>query len=356
VKYVDWVERVGRAAAQEYAAPDTQRLIGVQIGRVAARLGLDGGPDQPGFTQRPEYQALVRAVGDLRRLGLADPSRSTPTLSVKLTSEGRRLATVSLREGWPQIHEQVRLDDEQLTFLQALVGLAEQQHDGYADLAEVEFRAVFEALGWTPDFDRAHDVTSVLEDQGCVDRRPTMGNIRLTPTYVGVVVATEAVQTEWQELLASLLEEWETTSVDFKRELHLKRDKEKAKFVRNVLALATTKSSGRRFLVIGFDDTTHKFAVSVDPSITHNRLEQILNAYTDPIPEIRYHTVVWETGEVGVIEVLRDPTKVPYRVARDLGNLISVGEIYVRHGTQVEQPTPGELAALEAEGQAARAR
>jgi len=76
----------------------------------------------------------------------------------------------------------------------------------------------------------------------------------------------------------------------------------------------------------------------------------------DPIPEIRYHTVVWETGEVGVIEVLRDPAKIPYRVARDLGNLISVGEIYVRHGTQVEQPTPGELAALEAEGRAARAR
>jgi hypothetical protein len=261
VKFVDWVERVGRAAAQEYTAPDTQRLIGVPIARVAARLGLDGAPDQPGFTQRPEVQALLGAVGELCRLGLADSGRAVPRLSVKLTSEGRRLATVSLSAGWSQIHEQVRLDDEQLVFLQALVGLAEQQYDGYADLAEVEFRAVFEALGWTTDFDRALDVTGVLEDQGCVDRRPTMGRNLLTPTYVGVVVATEAVQSEWQELLASLLEEWETTNVDFKRELNLKRDKEKARFVRNVLALATTKSSGRRFLVIGFDDTTHKFAV-----------------------------------------------------------------------------------------------
>jgi hypothetical protein len=85
-------------------------------------------------------------------------------------------------------------------------------------------------------------------------------------------------------------------------------------------------------------------------------LEQILNAYTDPIPEIRFRTVAWETGEVDVIEVLRDPTKVPYRVARSLGNVIEVGDIYVRHGTQVEQPTRGELSALEAEGRAARAR
>lgn len=31
------------------------------------------------------------------------------------------------------------------------------------------------------------------------------------------------------------------------------------------------------------------------------------------------------------------------------------GDVYVRHGSQVEPPTPAELAALEAEGQAAAA-
>jgi hypothetical protein len=122
--------------------------------------------------------------------------------------------------------------------------------------------------------------------------------------------------------------------------------------VRDILALATTKSSGQRFLIVGFDDQTQQFVQSVDPAITQNRLEQILNAYAAPVPQIRYHRVAWEQGEIGVIKVLRDPAKVPYRVTKTLAH-ISRGDVYVRHGSQVEPPTPAELAALEAEGQAA---
>jgi len=44
----------------------------------------------------------------------------------------------------------------------------------------------------------------------------------------------------------------------------------------------------------------------------------------------------------------------PSHDARERRNLISAGEMDVRHGTQVEQPTPGDLAALEAERRAAR--
>ena len=112
-----------------------------------------------------------------------------------------------------------------------------------------------------------------------------------------------------------------------------------SKFVCNVLALATTKSSGRRFLIIGFEEQTREFFKAVDPTITQDRPEQILNAYTQPIPEIRYQPVAWDSGEVGVIEVLRDPAKTPYRVAKALGNLNAPGEVYVRHGSQVEHPT-----------------
>jgi hypothetical protein len=50
--------------------------------------------------------------------------------------------------------------------------------------------------------------------------------------------------------------------------------------------------------------------------------------------------------------VLRDPAKVPYRVNKTLPH-ISKGNVYVRHGSQVESPTQAELAALEAEGRAA---
>ena len=50
--------------------------------------------------------------------------------------------------------------------------------------------------------------------------------------------------------------------------------------------------------------------------------------------------------------MLRDPTKVPYRVTKTLAH-IGKGDVYVRHGSQVELPTPAELANLEVEGQAA---
>ena len=100
--------------------------------------------------------------------------------------------------------------------------------------------------------------------------------------------ATEAIATEWQERLADLVEEWETTTVDFKRELPLGTEKQSAEFARDVTALANPKASGRdRHLVIGFDDKTRSFTTPVDSGITQNRLEQILNVYAKPVPDIR---------------------------------------------------------------------
>lgn len=124
--------------------------------------------------------------------------------------------------------------------------------------------------------------------------------------------------------------------------------------MRDILALATTKSSGRKFFVIGFSDKTHEFAQSVDLAITQERLERILHAYTTPTPEILYRTVVWEDGTIGVIEVVRVSAKIPYRASKSLGGQTEAGKVYVRHGTHVEEPTAAELAALEAEGRVAR--
>ncbi len=55
---------------------------------------------------------------------------------------------------------------------------------------------------------------------------------------------------------------------------------------------------------------------------------------------------------VGVLEVLRDPAQVPYRFSRDAGRYAK-DDVFVRHGSHVEPPTPAELAALIEEGQRA---
>lgn len=92
----------------------------------------------------------------------------------------------------------------------------------------------------------------------------------------------------------------------------------------------------------------------MDPKIDQGRLERILHAWTEPTPSIRYAAVPWETGTIGIIEVLREPEKIPYRVKGNLGH-IREGEIYVRHGSQTEAPTQAELEDLLAEGEEANA-
>jgi hypothetical protein len=248
----------------------------------------------------------------------------------------------------------IYLDDEQEAFLRQATALSEERQAGYARVEWVPWQKVFDALGWrTSDNAPAYDITARLDEEGCLERMAALGGrIEVYPTYAGIVRATEQAQTELQELVADLLPEWETTNVEFKRHVDLATKADKAKFIRDILALATTKVTGERFLIVGFDDKTHQFIRSVDPSITQNRLEQILNAYAAPAPQIRYHRVTWDQGEIGIIKVLRDPTRVPYRVNATLAH-ISKGDVYVRHGSQVEPPTPAELTALQAEGQAA---
>lgn len=267
-----------------------------------------------------------------------------------MTQEGRRLAVQSLRSIWPQVFA-IYLDDEQLAFLRQATALSEDRQAGYARVEWVPWQKVFDALGWrTSDNAPAYDITARLEEEGCLARKAALGGfIEVYPTYAGIVRATEQLQTELQQLVADVLPEWETTNVEFKRQLDLATKADKAEFIRDILALATTKSSGERFLIVGFDDKTHQFIQSVDPAIDQNRLEHILNAYAAPAPQIRYHRVSWDQGEIGVIKVLRDLATVPYRVTRTLAH-ITKGDVYVRHGSQVEPPTPAELTAWRRKG------
>jgi len=57
-----------------------------------------------------------------------------------------------------------------------------------------------------------------------------------------------------------------------------------------------------------------------------------------------------------MLEVIRDPQKLPYTVARSIGEKkrVEQGDIFVRHGSQVEKPTLYELQALQDEGDQAR--
>lgn len=352
MKYVDWVERV-LGAVLATADEGQAVLIGAPFARVAEALGLDG--TSPEFERSREAGALVDALIDLRDLGILEDTRGFPQ-HARLTQEGRRLAAGSLRSLWADIAATFVTEDQR-QYLAVVAELAETREDGYAALDWVKAGTAFERLGWEPDTLRAVSLTKDLTGIGLARSRLYMGgmeSVNITTTYAGLVLATEVVESELQALVRTLLPEGETTTVEFKRRLDLDTRDGKGEFVHDVLALATTKASGRRrTLVIGIDDRTSTAVESLSPRVTQDRIEDILNAHAAPVPGIRLRTVDWEGMTEGVLEVLRDPAQVPYRFSRNIGRFAK-GDVFVRHGSHVEPPTSAELEALVEEGERAR--
>jgi Putative DNA-binding domain len=182
----------------------------------------------------------------------------------------------------------------------------------------------------------------------------------LKPTYKGLVWDLRRGFTIESKLIDELVQELETTTVDFKREINLSSKKQKAEFAKDVLGLATTKSSGKRYMIVGFDDKTRQYFAPPDNAVNQNQMEQILSNLTEPVVNIRYEIVDYRLGKVGKLEVIRESEKIPYKSKQDviidekktLG--LKKDSVYVRHGSQTEPPTELELSALVEEGKRSR--
>ena len=348
IGYVDWVDRVFRAIGAHAAADSDAVYLGVQAANVASRLGID--PAAPGFFESPERLAIILAFADLRQVGVIVSPKPHEYERARLSQEGRRALAHGLRSLWPDLFS-IHLDAAHLAILRRAAGLSELQGETHAQMVDIDASDAIESS----ELGDVYATAKILEEAGCATLRAFLGGpVLLRVTYAGLVRATQAEQTEWQALVEQLLPEWETTNVEFKRELSLGNPKRNAEFAKDVMALANTKSSGRRFLVVGFDPVTHAYSEGFDPALTQDRLEQILNSYLYPAPPVRLQQVAWGSGSVGVFEVRRQAGELPYRMRRVGGGQLRVGQVKVRHGSQVEDPTPAELAALEEEGQRAR--
>jgi len=356
MKYVDWVERVLAESSRAISADVNSRLMGIQVSELAKPLDLGIDPyGAPGFHQSDERMAILEAVEDLADLGLADPSRDS--FRVVLTERGRKGHEVSLRTAWPQIVRDIQVDEEQLSFLRGAAERSEEQHEHFARMQHVTSQEIFADLGWLWEMGRALDITERLKEKRCLHSFPTMGGpIPVRLTYTGVVRATEQQQTEDQELLSEALNDWETTTVEFKRLVDLSTPANRMEFTRDILSIATTPGRQRRMLVIGFDAKTHAFVQSVDATIKQDRLEDVLNQYTiGQPPELRYRTVFWDSGLAGIVGIVRDATQLPYRGSDEI-RLRYGTDVFVRHGSHVAVPDGQELTDLAEEAQRARER
>jgi hypothetical protein len=343
IGYLRWVEQV----LNEIARPRQNRALVYGIHHVGAALGLG---------ERATQQAVWEAVQDLELIDLV--RSDSGGFDLRLTQEGLKVREgVRLETAWPRIAKQ-HLTAEQEQFLVKLIELSERPSERYAVLEYVQARDVFEALGWpTDDIGPFYELPGQLKEVGCADvmAATTGGNVPVRPTYYGIVRATQQVLSAWQATLPDLIDVWETTSVEFKRELSLRKVDDKAEFVRDILALATTQASGDRLMIVGFDPKTRAFAETFNPKVNSDHLEDVLNEYVKPPLQVRLDRVAWASGEVGIIEAVREPAKVPYQVRRDVGPL-HAGQIFVRHGTHVSEPDPEELVSLREEGERARSQ
>jgi hypothetical protein len=162
--------------------------------------------------------------------------------------------------------------------------------------------------------------------------------------------------TELEQLIVAIEARWEDPYVDFKRQLSVRSKAEKAEFLKDVLGLVNTKGVSRRFLMIGWDDKSRQVCQpGIDPSIKVERLQHILNAYCEVPPHLELSTCVWGGVEVGILEVIREDVKLPYRIGKSIGSL-KPGDVFVRHGTTTEPPSPHELEGLHQEGLNAKLR
>jgi len=352
--YVEWCESVLQAMYQAGVESTDFRNYGIDEQRLARRIWGDRYEEIAGRQKTVEERdILFNALFDLAKAQLVDSATET---FMKLTWEGRQAA----QDIFP-VWEDICLIELDPVFERALKIINERSPapgGHYAVVRDVSVNTVCCELDGDMTEEDVWEVLRRLLGYRLVfwDGGDYPDEVR--STYRGLVWETRRDFVVGARFLDGLVAEWETTSVEFKRELHLGTADQRAEFVKDVIGLANTQASGRGWLVVGFDDRTRSYHLPPDPSITQNRIEQILAQYAAPNIDVRYETIAYKGGRVGTLEVLRDPRRLPYKVSKSLGEKkrILEGQVYVRHGSQTEQPTDAERLAIEEEGERARSQ
>jgi hypothetical protein len=309
------------------------------------------------YGDRTYYHGMLSAVEELKKVGLM-ANDGERTFLWNITNAGRDYAA-DMVPLWSQICQE-KLEVEYEQFLRVVNRLSHKTAPDHAWLERVSYQTFLAELAGSDIIPRLWSIARGLKQWGFVSGTFTMdGEFDLLSTYKGLVWETRRSLTRESKFIDDLVKDWETTSVEFKSDVSTDTDGQKAEFIRDILSLATTKASGQRWLIIGFDDNTHEYWGPPNPKLTPNHIEQLLHEYTIPMVQIQYRVVDYREEPVGKLEVFRDAKHLPYKVRKSLGSQrdkrrITEGDIYVRHGSQVQPPTKEELQALQEEGDQAR--
>jgi Putative DNA-binding domain len=161
----------------------------------------------------------------------------------------------------------------------------------------------------------------------------------------------------WNRLESFIANGRETRKVDLKREIDLSKRSGRAKFVKDVLALANTPG-GTGYLIIGVVDAKERS--SPDPAEYvpgfsprplddfKQQMAQALHTYATPVPTYEYEEIIHPAvgRNLGVVIVERGLNP-PYYAAQD-GEGLRKGEVYFRIGADTFPATPEQITVISA--------
>ena len=212
---------------------------------------------QSTFHTSDARRGMFDAIEVLSKIGLVEEGQ----YKLKITPLGRQVLA-SPTDYWTMICEQ-NLDPEEQAVLNFVNNLCPQKgtNPNHAWLKDVAAKDLLGAFNIHPPPMQSnehgqelskyiYDLPKLLEDRNFMKTRGRAGyHNDLRSTYQGLVWGTRRGFTIESKLIDDLVKEWETTNVDFKREVSLDTKKQKAEFAgtsNHQIKRATLPHSGIR--------------------------------------------------------------------------------------------------------------
>lgn len=147
-------------------------------------------------------------------------------------------------------------------------------------------------------------------------------------------------------LLTVLLNESESTSLDFKRDQYRfvgATDNEKSELLKDILAFANAWRHADAYILIGIDEKQGNSIVGVSSHFDDASLQQFVSSKTQKPLLFSYETVTYQGKEIDVLMIPLQER--PLYLKKDFGSL-KKDTVYIRRGSSTDIASPTELAEM----------
>lgn len=148
--------------------------------------------------------------------------------------------------------------------------------------------------------------------------------------------------------LEELLNEQESTSLDFKRDQYPfvgASDDAKSELLKDILAFANSWRRTDAFILVGIEEVrgARSTPVGVTTHLDDASLQQFVNAKVQRPVTFSYQSATVDGAEIGVFTIpLQDR---PFYLTKEYGRLRN-GVVYIRRGSSTAEATPDEIAKM----------